>query len=286
MEGVDYSFDPPSPAALKAAGKTFAMVYVGPGSEGKQVDSWERDQLWANGIAICLLAEGTEQGALGGTSVGVQHARTVQADLEELKVPSSIPIYFAVDFNATATQWPAVASYFRGAASVLGPARIGLYGGYWQVSWGVRDNIAAYFFQTYAWSTINGALTWHPAAHVQQYKNNVLIGTGSADLCRSMKPNFGQWVKGGSSVTQPSYVELGHQWDGAYLIKRIESLCRMDPEYTVTKPDGSKATEVNDLVVALNTLLAKVNAPMTGGLTEAQIRTIVREELNKTKLTS
>lgn len=286
MEGVDYSFSPPSPAGLKAAGKKFALVYVGPGTEGKQLDTIERDGLWNNDIAIGLLAEGKESDALAGFPMGVTHAKLVQADLRDLSVPSSIPIYFAIDFNATAAQWPAVVQYFKGAASVLGLARIGLYGGYWHVAWAVRDGIASYFFQTYGWSTVNGTLLWHAADHIQQYKNNVALGGGQVDLCRSMKPEFGQWVKGGSSVTQPSFVELGHQWDGSYLIKRVESLCRMDATYTVTKPDGTKVTEVNDLVVALNTLLAKVNAPTTGGLTEQQIRDIVRDELNKTKLTS
>lgn len=88
-------------------------------------------------------------------------------------------------------------------------------------------------------------------------------------------------------MTQPSYVELGRQWDGSYLIKRVEALLRNDPSYTVTKPDGSKATEENKLATALAAIQKALSSGATvPGLTAEDIRAIVREELNKTKLTS
>jgi len=56
--------------------------------------------------------------------------------------------------------------------------------------------------------------------------------------------------------------ELGQQWDGSYAIKRLESLCQMDETYTVTLPDKSKRVETNDLVKAVNTLIARTADPI------------------------
>jgi hypothetical protein len=57
------------------------------------------------------------------------------------------------------------------------------------MQWAARDGVAAWFFQTYAWS---GGL-WYGGNHVEQYKNGVIVAGGEVDLCRSVKAEFGQW---------------------------------------------------------------------------------------------
>ncbi len=187
-EGVDYSFARPSPAGLAAAGKTFAGRYVGPGS-GKLLTAGERDELLAAGLDIMLLAEGTADGALGGYNMGVYHGELAKAAAQALGAPWDTAIYFAVDFDVTADQWPIVAQYLHGAGFAVGAPQVGVYGGLRAVQWAARDGVADWFFQTYAWSEGQ----WFPGNHVEQYHNGVQLAGGEVDLCRSVQAEFGQW---------------------------------------------------------------------------------------------
>jgi hypothetical protein len=187
-DGVDYSFARPSPAGLYAAGKRFAGRYVGPGS-GKLLEPAERDALFAAGLDIFLLAEGNADSAAGGYSVGVSHAQQALAASRALGAPESTAIYFAVDYDVSSKGWDAPREYLRGAGSVIGPARVGVYGEYDVMGWAARDGVAAWFFQTYAWS----AGRWYAGNHVEQYLNGQIVAGGEVDLCRSMLAEFGQW---------------------------------------------------------------------------------------------
>ncbi len=189
MQGCDYAFSHPSETGLYAAGMRFAIRYVGPGTDDKQLHSDERDRIWAAGMSIGLVAEGTASGALGGFPTGQAHASSAWSAAQALGAPNTIPIYFAVDFDVTAAQWSTVASYLDGAASVIGVHRVGIYGGLRAVQWAARDQVAFWFWQTYAWS---GGL-WYSGNHLEQYQNNVTVAGGQVDLCRSKAINFGQW---------------------------------------------------------------------------------------------
>jgi Domain of unknown function (DUF1906) len=197
-DGVDYAFSRPSPAGLFAAGKRFAMRYIGPGSDDKHLHASERDALWAAGLDVCLLAEGAANDALSGFSVGQTQASQALSDARALGAPDAIPIYFAVDFDVTSSQWPAVVQYFNGAASVIGRSRCGIYGGIHAMQWAARDGAAVWFFQTFAWS----AGQWFPGNHVEQFQNDVTLAGGTVDLCRSSVSNFGQWGPGGPPQTR------------------------------------------------------------------------------------
>lgn len=194
-EGCDYAFSQPSPSGLYAAGKRFAMRYVGPGTDDKHLHADERDQIWAAGLDICLLAEGAIDSATGGYSVGVQHAQSALAGARALGAPDWVPIYFAVDFDVTSAQWPTVVAYFNGVASVIGRSRVGIYGSVRAIQWAARDGVATWFFQTYAWS----AGQWFSGNHVEQYQNGVSMAGGTVDLCRARQSNYGQWSSGGAA---------------------------------------------------------------------------------------
>ncbi len=193
-EGVDYSFSSPSAAGLAAAGKHFAGRYVGPGW-GKFLTPSERDALFAAGLDIFLLAEGAAGDAAGGYNVGVQHAQLALAHARQLGAPDSAAIYFAVDYDVVKGGWDAPREYLRGAGSVLGPARVGVYGEHDVMVWAQRDAVAAWLFQTYAWS----AGRWFAGNHIEQYLNGVTVAGGEVDLCRSMTADFGQWRADGAN---------------------------------------------------------------------------------------
>ena len=197
IEGVDYSTSRPSPIGLYDIGKRFALRYIGPGSTPKHLLSAERDELFSAGLAIGALAEGMANAALDGAGRGRSHAQSARQHGAALELPENRPIYFAVDFDVNANQWPAVADYLRGAADVLGVERIGIYGSIHAIEWAHRDGLAQWFFQTYAWSSGQ----WSTHCHLQQYKNGVYRVGGDLDLVRAVRPDYGQWAKKGTHMT-------------------------------------------------------------------------------------
>lgn len=189
IEGVDYAWDRPSAAGLAAAGKRFAVRYGGPGSVGKQLDAAERDQLLAAGLSIVANAEGTANGLLGGRTAGVAWARSANDHFRQLGMPADRPIYLSVDFDAGQDDWPAIDAALRGAADVLGAARVGVYGGYDTIAHCAAAGTARWLWQTYAWS----GGRWHDRAQLRQYRNHVSLAGGTVDLCQAMVDDYGQW---------------------------------------------------------------------------------------------
>lgn len=188
IEGVDYAFSVPPVNALTAAGKYFAVRYGGPGSAGKQLTQAELAGLNKAGIAVVANAEGAAAG-FRGTAAGQSWARQALAHFTALGMPADRPIYFSVDWDAGPADWPDVDAALRGAASVVGAARVGVYGSYATVEHCARAGTARWFWQTYAWS----AGKWSSRCHLQQYRNGVTIGGADCDLDRAMQSDYGQW---------------------------------------------------------------------------------------------
>jgi Domain of unknown function (DUF1906) len=196
LEGVDYSSSRPGGAALAAAGKRFCVRYVPYGGFSKGLDRAELADLRAHGIAVALVWEQVTSRALQGSAAGAADALTSQAAVVSLGFPAGTPIYFAVDWQATLAQQPAINQYLNGAASVIGKARVGVYGSYDVLNRCRANGTAAWFWQTYAWS--GGQIASY--AHLYQYHNGVALN-GSVDLCRAMQTNYGQWNAPGPPET-------------------------------------------------------------------------------------
>jgi hypothetical protein len=190
IEGVDYAYAPhPSAAGLAAAGKHFVCRYGGPGSPGKQLTATERDALFAAGLSIVANAEGAANGLLGGRPVGLAWAASARDHFGALGMPVDRPIYFSADFDCSAGQWPAVREGLRGAASVIGADRVGVYGSYDVMRWAAADKVAVKFWQSYAWS----GGRWFAGNDIEQYHNGVTVAGADVDLCRAMTADYGQW---------------------------------------------------------------------------------------------
>lgn len=199
-EGVDYSFARPGGAALASAGKKFAWRYLYPdGQGGKGIDASELSDLVAHGIEVPIGFESYAQRMLEGHAAGVADAQTAQAALAPAGLPTGMPIYFAADFDATEAQQAEIDDYLRGAATVIGLDRVGIYGGYYPVSRASANGTAKWFFQTYAWS----GGQWFSGNHIEQYENNQNIN-GAVDLCRSKQDNYGQASKFGGATPPPT----------------------------------------------------------------------------------
>jgi hypothetical protein len=191
--GID-SANPTTPhiPALKTAGVKFACRYIAPVGKSydwKRLSSAEADALKAAGLGIVVVFESTANRALIGKAGGVSDATTAKLQAAACGMPTGRPIYFAVDFEATAAQEPAIHAYITGVASVLGHAATGVYGDYSVVKSAMDAGLCEYAWQTYGWSS--GA--WDPRVHLQQYKNGQTIGGLSVDYNHATAADYGQW---------------------------------------------------------------------------------------------
>lgn len=144
--GVDYSFSRPSPALLAAKGFKFACRYLG-GSTDKRITRAEAAALHSHGLAIPLVYESAANRSAQGYATGVADAREALREAGLVGVPSGIPIFFAVDFDAA---WWQVEPYFKGVQHVLG-VRGGPYGSD-KITRAARGIGIKYTWQTCAWS--------------------------------------------------------------------------------------------------------------------------------------
>jgi len=240
VEGVDYAFSRPNITQLAALGKVFACRYGGMGSSTKHLTPDEARALSAAaGISVVANVEGAADGLLGGWNAGVSWASSARAHFARCGMPPDRPIYLSVDFNVTSAQWPACAQALRGAASVLGAARVGVYGGRRAIEWARRDGVAAWFWQTYAWSSG----VWVPGNHIEQYLNHVDLAGGTLDLDRALPADYGQWTVGGTvALTQKEMAIVSNAYQVLY-----EWTHEHDPIKWITNLDTMQLMELPNL---------------------------------------
>lgn len=243
IEGVDYSGDHPDPRGLYVAGKRFACRYVGPGGAWKQLTAVEARALTDAGLSIVCIASGEADGMLGGYATGAQWAKLAHAHAVSLGMPPDRPIYMSCDFDVSAAQWPKVLDCLRGAASVLGTTRVGIYGGYDAIAWAARDRAARWLWQTYAWSEGR----WHPAAHAHQYRNHVSLVGGTVDLDRTTVDYIGQWRVGDGSAPGPIGGSMG-LYEDLMNTAKVRNIYADADEH----PDLTLETVVNRIASATN----------------------------------
>ena len=210
--GVDYAWARPDLGQLHAAGYNFAARYLSYQPNGKNLSASEAQSLQAAGFDIVSVWEQNADDALSGFNLGVNHAQNANAELAQFGGPADAPIYFAVDFDATPGDQPAIDAYFDGVASVIGRERTGGYGGYYVVQRLFDDGKIAYGWQTYAWS----GGQWDARAQLRQIQNG--IWGGGLDEDEAVADDFGQW--GGQDTgpapappplpTQCGVIEPGH----------------------------------------------------------------------------
>jgi hypothetical protein len=204
MFGIDYAFYPHPPiTAMKTAGVRFAGRYVSadPANDtnGKNLLPGECKALLAAGIDIIMVAESYAARMREGRASGVADATHADAVVKALGMPG-IPVYFACDFDATPADQTPINAYLDGAASVIGHARTGIYGGFWPLSRALDGGHAVWAWQTIAWS----GGQWDPRAHIRQGLK-VTVGGVEVDMDDGRQADFGQWPR-------PAVPPPGHDW--------------------------------------------------------------------------
>jgi hypothetical protein len=189
IKGCDY-VSGPTVTALKAAGIRFVGRYLSTPGNPKNITALEAKKLHDGGIHVILVFETTANRALGGTNAGHADAISARSQAKALGVPAAVPIYFAIDFDATPGEQQAIDNYFKAAGSVLGgKSRVGAYGGYWPIKRLFDADLIGYGWQTYAWS----GGRWDGRAQVRQVANGRTIGGHSVDLDMAVKTPYGAW---------------------------------------------------------------------------------------------
>lgn len=187
MKGLDYSHSRPNLKRVKDLGYGFVVRYLF--APGKGVTKVEATAIRAAGLGLCVVYEEYAGRAREGVASGKEDGKIALAFARAIGFPETKPIFFAVDFNATATQQPVIDAYLCGVASVIGLSRVGVYGSFGVVERCHANSSARWFWQTYAWSA--GKVSAH--AHLFQYLNGQVIEGMSVDLNESRQFDFGAW---------------------------------------------------------------------------------------------
>jgi hypothetical protein len=193
VQGVDYSirWTPGLVSKLKEGGYVFAVRYIGTPGRSKSLVAPEVAALRTAGISIVSVYEDREGTALLGYDRGAKDALAAVKDSEKLGMPKTRPVYMAVDTDTTPAK---VAQYFKGAIAAIGKERVGVYGGYWIIKGLYEQGLSSWFWQTRAWSKVNGKFIWHDACHLRQFPlASPFYVLGSCDLDWAMKLDYGQW---------------------------------------------------------------------------------------------
>lgn len=198
---LDYSFSRPDPATIVAAGFTGVLRYLSP-NVGKNLTIPERDSLRAAGLDIGLVWEWYAQRANEGHDAGVQDAQAALTQANALGYPADLPLFFAVDWDATPAQQTNIDAYFDGVASIIGLARTGIYGGYWPLKRCFDDGKVTFGWQTYAWS----GGQWDSRAQLRQTLNGQW--SGQVDFDEDEQGTAGLWVASATVQPQPAPAPL------------------------------------------------------------------------------
>lgn len=170
IQGIDCATPITAPVAAKLSdlGYVFACRYLVPAGYSKRLTADEARVLTDAGILILSVFETSAGRAKGGAANGQADGAAAFAAVQEVGMPESGVIYFAIDYEAQAGDMDAVAAYLTAAKSQLGPYGIGVYGSYDVVEAMAARGLCAGYWQTYAWS--GGRLSKH--ANVYQYRND------------------------------------------------------------------------------------------------------------------
>lgn len=205
---VDYSAGVPSASAVKNAGHVGAVRYVSdPRAEwmaGKPLSRQEADAFRAEGLNLVSNFEYSKGDAKRGFAGGVADAARAASLHTDAGGPNDAPIFFSVDWDIRLSEWNStVVEYFRGAASVIGKQRVGIYGHSRVCAWAAEDDVIGHSstpgkrwaWQTIAWS--RGAVTdcvvlLQNVVDTASNPGPVIDGV-TVDVSDVLADDYGQW---------------------------------------------------------------------------------------------
>lgn len=221
---VDYSAGVPGAVAIKSAGHVGAIRYLSPPRaswmKGKPIHRPEAEDFGKHKLDLAFVwqygkdSSSSPPDVMRGFEGGVADARAAQKQLNEIRCPDH-PVFFAVDFDISEQQWNQTAvNYFKGAGSILGVNRIGIYGHADVCSWAMGAGVIAQVsptrylaWQTPAWS--GGVISRDTCVLYQRVLDTPSnpgprIGGVTVDVNDILFEEWGQRPRPSSSTPQPT----------------------------------------------------------------------------------
>lgn len=196
-KGIDFSYSPPDLACVAAGGNEFVVRYIGDGSSEKHIDRAEVDDIRNHELNLVLVYQRDKTFMLGGAGAGRIAVQEAVAARARLGLPENVPIYFACDTDMTTTSesnWSAVQNFLLEVSNAIPANQVGVYGGLATIE-RLVPNFAHYGWQTRAWSTRSGVLTWSNKAHIRQTVVDVAYCGGTVDHDVSVVEDYGQYPR-------------------------------------------------------------------------------------------
>lgn len=197
INGVDIAWARPTVAQIKASGAHFVCRYLSPDST-KNITAQEVKDYHAAGLGVVVIWESVAGRMKSGYAAGKADAIAADKQRKAVGLPADQPIYFACDFDATASEYHAINEYMRGVNDVIGLSRSGFYGGYYVV-----QNVASaptrahYYWQTVAWSSGH----WSAHANIRQTGATTLSGQADKDV--AITADYGQYPRPSAANPAP-----------------------------------------------------------------------------------
>ncbi|MGH3598755.1 MAG: glycoside hydrolase domain-containing protein [Pseudonocardiaceae bacterium] len=194
MLGLDYAGGRPGGAAIASAGYGFVCRYLSDGGTrlpGKLLTPPEYADLLRHRVAVVVNWETSAGRMKAGRAAGIKDAGDAAATAAGVGHPVDRPIYFSADFDATPGDQVAINDYLAGAASVIGPSRVGVYGSYYVCQRCLDRRTATWAWQTGAWS---GGQR-EPRARIYQRIGTVTVGGVPCDVNEALASDFGQYPR-------------------------------------------------------------------------------------------
>lgn len=257
--GADYSFARPGGAALAASGVTAVGRYLADDERG--ITAAEYADLRAHNIGVWVCREGRASGMLGGFNQGSADAQIAVRQLAAAGLPADMVVYATADFDVQDSQFAVCDDYMRGFASVLGVARVGLYGGLHYLNHVHAAGLASRFWQAGATSWDHGEAPTMPIDFHQttitpplpgtdhNYVNDIrttTLGT-NANTQEDDVPNIYEIVAGRTDPSGTHYLSVNR-------IQRYPLSKQSEQDYQYFMKNTLKYTDAQCAVQVVNTL--------------------------------
>lgn len=186
---LDYSAGFPGAARIAAAGYVGAVRYCGFPGRRKCTSAGELADFTAHRIGMAMVFEDTATTWRGGRAAGARSMQLARAHATACGFPTTRPIYLAVDQDVvTSGEFGTMLEYLAGAGDQAGGAGlVGVYGEADVIDRVRAAELAAYFWQTVAWS--RGRRT---TAHLFQHVGSVTVGGIACDVNDVLADDWGQ----------------------------------------------------------------------------------------------
>jgi len=198
MQVLDYSDGRPGAAAIKAAGYLGAVRYCGFPTRTKCTRAAELQDFTAHGLGMALVYEDSATDWMGGFARGQAAGDRARGHATSVGFPTDRPIYMAVDRDVvTSGEFGVMVEYLRGASTSLGGWPLtGVYGEHDVMVRAQHAGVAAWFWQTRAWSTqiVNGArvVDLFPGRHLYQNAKQATVNGFACDINDVLQADWGQ----------------------------------------------------------------------------------------------